>query len=86
MKPRNALLARLSHRELVTLVGAMRAGAVPHLHFEHGRPRWHLSSGADVKPEVALSVLDNPEIDRLDDALPIGGALPQSFVVKGEPK
>jgi hypothetical protein len=63
-----------------------RRGAVLHLYFEHGRPRWHLSSGADVELEVALSALDNSEIERLDDALPISGALPQSFVVKGGPK
>jgi hypothetical protein len=79
--------ARLSRAELATIkvnaiVGAMRAGAVLRLHYERGRPHWHLSTGADVDTEIAVAAIDCPQIESLDDALPIGGAFPQTFVIK----
>jgi hypothetical protein len=61
----------------------MRAGVILHLHHENGRQRWHLSTGADVDSGIALAVLDSPEVEHLDDVLPLGGAfLPQTFVIK----
>jgi hypothetical protein len=82
--------SRLSHAELITIrvnavVGAMHGGAVLHLHFENGEQRWHLSGGGDVGSEIALAVLDCPEVENLDDALPLaGGAFPQTYVIRKE--
>jgi hypothetical protein len=87
--PNSLPRARLSRAELTTIkvnavVGAMRAGAVLHLHYERGRAHWHLSNGAAVKPEIALAAIDCPEIERLD-VLPIGGgALPQTYIIRKE--
>jgi hypothetical protein len=67
---RGALIATKARN----VVGALRAGADLHLHYEGGRAYWHLSTGADMDPEVALAVLDHPEIELLNDALSIGGA------------
>jgi hypothetical protein len=77
--------ARLSHAELLNIkvnavVAAMRDGAELHLHFERGRAHWHLSTGASIEPPVAHAVIDCPEIESMNDVLPIGGAVPQTYI------
>jgi hypothetical protein len=86
--PRHPLpRARLTRAEILdtqvnAVVAAMRAGDELHLHFERGRAHWHLSNGASIDPRVAHAVIDCPEVESLDDALPVGGAIPQTYVIR----
>jgi hypothetical protein len=58
------------------VIEALRQGAVLHFMYEKG-PRWRLSTGRAVSPDVAQLVVASPSV-RGDDAL-FPDARPQTF-------
>jgi hypothetical protein len=70
-------LDRLNTRA-TQVVDAMRGGAALQLEFRYGAPRWRLTNGCEVHPEVARMVIRNPSITSVGDTLFVG-CLAQTF-------
>ena len=51
-------------------------GCALHLEFHGNRPRWFLSSGHEIHPDLALVVTKDRRIISCGDALPLGRAGP----------
>jgi hypothetical protein len=58
---------RFERAQLV--LSAMRAGAALRLEFEQGRPRWSLSTGQTITPDVAALVTASASVVGGGDAL-----------------
>lgn len=66
--------------KVADVLASMRSGSALHLAFGSvGQPTWRLSSGRYVDPEVARLVTNHRNVVGVGDALPLPGALSQTW-------
>jgi hypothetical protein len=72
----NTEARRLNRRNARTtdVLKIMRAGNALHLEFRSGRPRWFLSNGCELHPDLAHVVIKDRHVICIGDALPFPGA------------